>query len=149
MAPKSGKSSKQRDPQPVMLNEEDGSNTVDDYQHRRLLNNIAVRKSREKSRAQAKLTAGRVATLRRENDELEGKLSVLSKELGLLKELLVMRAGRKTATATVAGATSRLDEAVAEVSSSSCAGSSGTVADLNSVHRDHGSYVSHQRQTAK
>ena len=69
----------------------------DDYQIRRERNNIAVRKSREKSRAKAKETVAQVERLRRENEMLEQKVTILSKELSVLKDLFLAHAG------TVAG----------------------------------------------
>ena len=68
---------------------------IGDYKQRRQRNNVAVRKSREKSRALARQTAERVTELRRENDELEGKVGLLSKELKILKDVLLIRAGKK------------------------------------------------------
>lgn len=128
MAPKSGSGRK--------LEDEQRSGESDfDYQQRRERNNVAVRKSREKSRARAKLTSERVVKLRRENDELESKIGSLSKELGLLKELLITRAGKKT-LATAAGCNSKA-ESSSEVSSSSGIGY-GIAADPSLVRQDHG-----------
>ena len=104
-----------------------------EYQQRRQRNNIAVKKSREKSRARAQMTTAKVEELRRENNELEGKISVLSKELDLLKDLLVLRAGKTCET-------DNNEDAV--VSESSTTGvSSSTAADPSHVQQDHG-YVS-------
>jgi hypothetical protein len=64
----------------------------DDYQVKRLRNNIAVRKSREKSRLKAIETQERVAHLKKENAELEMKVQLLSKELHLLKDLFLSHA---------------------------------------------------------
>lgn len=65
----------------------------EDYAARRERNNIAVRKSREKSRAKAKETMQQVERLRKENQELETKVTILSKELSVLKDLFLAHAG--------------------------------------------------------
>jgi len=68
----------------------------DDYRVRRERNNIAVKKSREKTRERAKETLVRVAELKQENTVLEEKVTLLSKELTLLKDLLLAHAsGRR------------------------------------------------------
>ncbi|XP_052816657.1 CCAAT/enhancer-binding protein gamma-like [Mya arenaria] len=64
-----------------------------EYVARRERNNIAVRKSREKSRAKAKETMEQVNKLRKENENLEQKVSILSKELSVLKDLFLAHAG--------------------------------------------------------
>lgn len=68
----------------------------DEYVARRERNNIAVRKSREKSRAKAKETVEQVNKLRRENEVLEQKVTILSKELSVLKDLFLAHAGNVT-----------------------------------------------------
>ena len=65
----------------------------DEYQARRERNNIAVRKSREKSRAKAKETQQQVNKLRAENEVLEQKVQLLTKELSVLKDLFLAHAG--------------------------------------------------------
>lgn len=65
----------------------------DEYLARRERNNIAVRKSREKSRAKAKETLAQVDKLRKENEMLEQKVTILSKELSVLKDLFLAHAG--------------------------------------------------------
>lgn len=65
----------------------------DDYLARRERNNIAVRKSREKSRAKAKETLQQVNKLRSENELLEQKVQLLTKELSVLKDLFLAHAG--------------------------------------------------------
>lgn len=65
----------------------------DEYQKRRERNNIAVKKSREKSRQKAKETLAQVDKLRKENESLEQKVTILSKELGVLKDLFLAHAG--------------------------------------------------------
>ncbi|KAK0051423.1 CCAAT/enhancer-binding protein gamma, partial [Biomphalaria pfeifferi] len=70
----------------------------DEYKRRRERNNVAVRKSREASRQKAKDTIEKVARLREENQALEQKVTILNKELGVLRDLFLTHA---TATATV------------------------------------------------
>jgi len=65
----------------------------DDYVQRRERNNIAVRKSREKSRAKARETVQQVDKLRKENEMLEQKVTILSKELTVFKDLVLVHAG--------------------------------------------------------
>lgn len=65
----------------------------DEYLKRRERNNIAVKKSREKSRQKAKETMEQVDKLRKENATLEQKVTILSKELGVLKDLFLAHAG--------------------------------------------------------
>lgn len=67
--------------------------SCDEYVARRERNNIAVRKSREKSRAKAKDTLAQVDKLRKENETLEQKVTILSKELSVLKDLFLAHAG--------------------------------------------------------
>ena len=57
---------------------------------RRERNNVAVKKSREKSRAKAKNTVEKVTKLKEENASLEQQVTILSKELGVLKDLFKM-----------------------------------------------------------
>lgn len=65
----------------------------DEYKMRRERNNIAVKKSREKSRAKAKETQQQVSRLRAENEQLEQKVQLLTKELSVLKDLFLAHAG--------------------------------------------------------
>ena len=65
----------------------------DDYVRRRERNNIAVRKSRERSRQKAKETMEQMNRLRSENTRLEQKVQILSKELSVLKDLFLAHAG--------------------------------------------------------
>jgi CCAAT/enhancer binding protein (C/EBP) gamma len=64
----------------------------DEYLKRRERNNLAVKKSREKSRQKAKETMDQVDKLRKENATLEQKVTILSKELGVLKDLFLAHA---------------------------------------------------------
>lgn len=65
----------------------------DEYRLKRERNNIAVRKSRMKSRMKQKETNLRVEELKKENEELEERIKLLSKELGVLKDLFLAYAG--------------------------------------------------------
>jgi len=111
-----------------------------EYRQRRERNNVAVKKSRAKSRARAEMTTAKVEELRRENSELEGKVSILSKELDLLKDLLVLRAGTKC------GADNSKQAAASQPSPA--AGGSSSAADPNLIRQDHG-YVSQVKRTHK
>lgn len=61
-------------------------NTME-YREKRERNNIAVRKSREKNRQQILETQQRVKELEDENSALQSKITLLSKELKVLKDL--------------------------------------------------------------
>ncbi|XP_033114066.1 CCAAT/enhancer-binding protein gamma-like [Anneissia japonica] len=63
-----------------------------EYAERRKRNNIAVRKSRDKTRLKNKETQERVEQLKSENAKLEEKVKLLSKELTVLKELFLVQA---------------------------------------------------------
>ncbi|KAL3860404.1 hypothetical protein ACJMK2_010529 [Sinanodonta woodiana] len=65
----------------------------EDYKKRRERNNLAVKKSREKSRQKARETVEQVHRLRAENEMLEQKVQILSKELSVLKDLFLAHAG--------------------------------------------------------
>ena len=66
------------------------------YLKKRERNNIAVKKSREKSRLKQKDTLERVNRLRLENEDLEMKVKLLSKELSVLRDLFLEHAGINT-----------------------------------------------------
>ncbi|XP_061428099.1 hormone receptor 4-like [Lethenteron reissneri] len=59
----------------------------DEYRRRRERNNVAVRKSRFKSKLRAAETLRRAAELRAENDRLTARVRLLSKELSVLRGL--------------------------------------------------------------
>ncbi|OWF38007.1 CCAAT/enhancer-binding protein gamma-like [Mizuhopecten yessoensis] len=80
-----------------------------EYTKRRERNNIAVRKSREKSRAKAKETSEQVNRLRSENEMLEQKVQILSKELSVLKDLFLAHAG--SVSQSCAGSNNTKEEA--------------------------------------
>ena len=116
------------------------SESDSEYRQRRERNNIAVKKSREKSRARAQTTNAKVEELRCENTELEGKINILTKEVDLLKDLLMLRAGKKRDADSS-------DNAVTSQPSTT-ADSCTVAADPNLVQQDHG-YVSQVKRTHK
>jgi len=100
---------------------------TDDYRVRRERNNIAVKKSREKTRERAKETLIRVAELKQENMALEGKVALLSKELTVLKDLLLAHASGRHNN----------DETEYSEYEENSSGSRGILADPESVKLDH------------
>lgn len=61
----------------------------DEYRDKRVRNNVAVRKSRDKAKIKQAETEGRVDDLVSENEALQKKVELLSKELNVLKSLFV------------------------------------------------------------
>ncbi|XP_058801357.1 CCAAT/enhancer-binding protein gamma-like isoform X2 [Phymastichus coffea] len=74
-----------------ILSEEDEGD--EDYRKRRDRNNQAVKKSRVKSKMRTQQTLERVHQLKIENELLEEKIKMLTKELGFLKDLFLAHAG--------------------------------------------------------
>lgn len=74
----------------VQDEEEDGN---EDYKKKRDRNNEAVKRSRQKAREKANETTGRVQKLKNENEKLEEKIKLLSKELTFLKDIFLAHAG--------------------------------------------------------
>ncbi|XP_056267935.1 CCAAT/enhancer-binding protein gamma [Pseudoliparis swirei] len=64
----------------------------DEYRQRRERNNLAVKKSRQRSKQKAVDTQQRVDQLKEENQRLEAKITLLSKELSVLKDLFLEHA---------------------------------------------------------
>ena len=64
-----------------------------DYLAKRSRNNAAVRRSREKARSKAKNTNDRVSVLANENEMLEERIKLLTKELAFLKDIFLAHAG--------------------------------------------------------
>merc|ERR1739848_562847 len=64
-----------------------------EYLAKRLRNNEAVRRSREKARIRADQTHERVKRLRKENESLEERLKLLTKELKFLKDVFKAHTG--------------------------------------------------------
>ena len=63
------------------------SKDSDEYRHKRDRNNVAVRKSRQKTKVRVVETEQRVKELEEENAQLQSKIALLSKELNVLKSL--------------------------------------------------------------
>ncbi|XP_062502343.1 CCAAT/enhancer-binding protein delta-like [Corticium candelabrum] len=61
--------------------------TSEEYRKRRERNNVAVKKSREKSRQRTVQTENRVSELTQENQRLHARIALLTKELEVLKSL--------------------------------------------------------------
>merc|ERR1712170_327082 len=59
----------------------------EEYKQRRERNNVAVRKSRDKTKKQQAETTAKVKELSNENDQLQRKVDLLTKELTVLKGL--------------------------------------------------------------
>ncbi|XP_018055495.1 PREDICTED: CCAAT/enhancer-binding protein gamma isoform X1 [Atta colombica] len=64
----------------------------EDYRKRRDRNNQAVKRSRVKSKLRTQQTLERVNQLKTENELLEEKIKMLTKELGFLKDLFIAHA---------------------------------------------------------
>ncbi|KAM5148623.1 CCAAT/enhancer-binding protein gamma isoform 1-T2 [Mantella aurantiaca] len=64
----------------------------EEYRMRRERNNMAVKKSRLKSKQKAQDTLQRVNQLKEENERLEAKIKLLTKELSVLKDLFLEHA---------------------------------------------------------
>ena len=67
----------------------------DTYSVKRARNNEAVKRSREKSRSKASEITDRVSELKKENQDLEERLKLLSKEFAFLKDIFAAHAGKK------------------------------------------------------
>ncbi|KFM62333.1 CCAAT/enhancer-binding protein gamma, partial [Stegodyphus mimosarum] len=65
----------------------------EEYRKRRERNNLAVKKSRSKTKLKTQQTVERVNQLREENEMLEAKIKILTKELSFLKDLFLAHAG--------------------------------------------------------
>jgi len=63
-----------------------------EYNVKRAKNNDAVKKSREKTRQKAKETMEKVSALKQENEMLEERIKLLSKELTFLKDIFLAHA---------------------------------------------------------
>jgi len=70
----------------------DSGDDSDEYRKKRDRNNLAVKKSRVKSKMKTQETMNRVNQLKNENTVLEEKVKTLTKELGFLKELFLAHA---------------------------------------------------------
>lgn len=66
-----------------------------DYVRQRKKNNDAVLRSRQKARQEELETADRVQLLQQENEELENRVTLLNRELAMLKQMFVEFASGK------------------------------------------------------
>jgi CCAAT/enhancer binding protein (C/EBP) gamma len=64
----------------------------DEYRQRRERNNLAVKKSRMRSKQKAQQTQARFNELKEDNERPEAKIKLLSKELSVLKDLFLEHA---------------------------------------------------------
>jgi len=106
----------------------------DEYKKRRERNNVAVRKSREASRQKAKDTMEKVNRLRDENKALEQKVTILNKELGVLRDLFLTHASATASTPAVPVVNKLLPEIKSDPDDDT--GSGGTI-NSESVIKDH------------
>ena len=60
-----------------------------EYYEKRARNNIAVRKSRDKAKLRQQETEDRVSSLQEDNEALQRKVDLLTKELNVLKSLFI------------------------------------------------------------
>lgn len=67
-----------------------------EYQEKRARNNMAVKKSRQKSRMRESENSEQVQRLRQENADLERKADILKKELAFLKDMFVAYASGRS-----------------------------------------------------
>ena len=79
-----------KDVNPRVQEEEEGD---EEYLNKRARNNDAVKRSRQKAREKANETNTRVQKLKNENEKLEEKIKLLSKELTFLKDIFLAHAG--------------------------------------------------------
>ncbi|KAM8894232.1 CCAAT/enhancer-binding protein gamma isoform 1-T6 [Spinachia spinachia] len=79
-------------PPPSKMKKPSAEKDSDEYRQRRERNNLAVKKSRMRSKQKAMDTQQRVNELKEENERLEAKIKLLSKELSVLKDLFLEHA---------------------------------------------------------
>ena len=72
---------------PIKKSKKRVANTTEEYRDHRDRNNVAVRKSRTKSKSKQNETEERVHDLQAQNIALQTKVDLLSKELQVLKSL--------------------------------------------------------------
>ncbi|CAL9702239.1 unnamed protein product [Knipowitschia caucasica] len=77
---------------PSKMKKSQADKDSDEYRQRRERNNLAVKKSRQRSKQKAMDTQQRVNELKEENERLEAKIKLLSKELSVLKDLFLEHA---------------------------------------------------------
>ncbi|XP_043267538.1 CCAAT/enhancer-binding protein gamma-like [Venturia canescens] len=90
MAPRNKENSSTNRKKKTIISEEEDD---EDYRRRRDRNNQAVKRSRVKSKMRTQQTLERVNQLKTENELLEEKIKMLTKELGFLKDLFLAHAG--------------------------------------------------------
>ena len=74
-------------PSQVLVGKKLMDKNSDEYKRRRERNNVAVRRSRDKTRHKREETEKRVTELEEENQKLREKLTLLNKEINVLKSL--------------------------------------------------------------
>ena len=74
---------------PIRPRKREPTTDTSEYFEKRARNNVAVRKSREKAKLRQGETETRVSQLTNENDRLQKKVDLLSKELNVLKSLFI------------------------------------------------------------
>lgn len=77
---------------PSRMKKQPADKDSEEYRLRRERNNLAVKKSRMRSKQKAMDTQQRVNELKEENERLEAKIKLLSKELSVLKDLFLEHA---------------------------------------------------------
>lgn len=96
-------------PSQVMVGKKLIDKSSDEYRRRRERNNVAVRRSRDKTRHKREETERRVVELEEENKKLREKLTLLNKEINVLKSLFssvgVPPSSNTSATTTTTTAT--------------------------------------------
>jgi len=65
----------------------------EEYREKRMKNNVAVKRSRDKSKAKAREAQTRVQQLQAENESLQNTVDAMTAELRYLKEMLISQAG--------------------------------------------------------
>ena len=74
---------------PVRNRKRQPTKDTPEYYEKRARNNVAVRKSRDKAKIRQQETEDRVQALQEDNDNLQKKVDLLSKELTVLKSLFI------------------------------------------------------------
>jgi len=99
------------------------------YRLKRDRNNMAVKKSRAKSRQKAKETSDKISQLREENSDLEQQVDTLTSELNRLKKTLLAHVGVRRSPKNADAALQPPNIALTEVKLA--------LADPQTVSRDH------------
>lgn len=92
LVPANASSAGGKAPPPSKMKKPSMDKDSDEYRQRRERNNLAVKKSRMRSKQKAMDTQQRVNELKEENERLEAKIKLLSKELSVLKDLFLEHA---------------------------------------------------------